>query len=257
MDGSDGAAYAARLTKARAYPKPAGPPGKRWYPTHFAVPATIFWVGEPATKQNGCTANLASAFDHDWIGAYGGCDAASPRVTEDDGFHRPQGFVPKENPYYVALPYGSNEHAPWRDEVPWLDDRPRAHSVRAVLKNRWVAIRRDDVVCYAQWEDIGPFCVDDADYVFGGAAPRNDGVSCDTGSPGNGTASGIDLSPATASCLGATFELGLFPVDWWFVDDAFVPEGPWRRVITDSEVRDGPARPATACAQTKPYPSCG
>jgi hypothetical protein len=251
-------AYGLRLAKAIKYPKPAGPPGMRWYPTHFEVPATIFWVGEPATAQNGCTANLASAFDHDWKGAYGGCDAAHPRFVEADGLNRPQAFVPKENPYYVALPYGSNESAPWRAEVPWLADRPDAKSVRAALKNRWVAVRRDAKVCYAQWEDVGPFCVDDADYVFGGAPPRNDGVSCDTGTPGNGTASGIDLSPATAACLGATFELGLFLVDWWFVDDAFVPEGPWRRVVTRSEVRDGPApKPAGSCVQTKPYPACG
>lgn len=249
-----------RIARARAFPKPVGPLGHRAYPTHFAVPATIFWVGEPSTKQNGCTANLSSAFDSDWVGAYGGCDAAMHRRHEHDGFDRPKSFVPKENPFYVALPYGGNEDAPWRDEIPWVADRKDATSARDALKNRWVAVRRGLVTCYAQWEDVGPFCVDDAPYVFGGATPRNDGIGCageraDAGQ-GNGTASGIDLSPAVASCLGATFEQGLFPVDWWFVDDAFVPEGPWLRVVTSSPVRDGPPPGGKPCFQAPPYPPC-
>lgn len=251
----------ARVARARALPRPSGPPGHRRYPVHRGIPATIFWVGEPATRQNGCTANLASAFDHDWIGAYGGCDAASPRVTEQDGWNRPEGFAPAQNPYYFALPYGSNDDAPFRDEVPWIDDRPHASSIRDAVKDRWIAVRRFDRTCYAQWEDVGPFCADDVAYVFGGAPPRNDGRSCEGAGPtsaeANGTASGLDLSPAVAHCLGVRFETGLVPVDWWFVDDDDVPDGPWRRVVTRAPVRDGPPRPPGACAQTPPWPACG
>jgi hypothetical protein len=256
-------AYSLRAQRARSYPKPAGPPGKRSYAAHFAVPATVFWVGEPATTENGCMPNLASAFDHDWIGAYGGCDAADPRVVENDGWNRPAGFVPRENPYYVALPYGTNELAPWRLEVPWLTDRPDVDSVRRAVKNRWVAIRRGARTCYAQWEDVGPFYVDDVAYVFGDARPKNDGKSSDpiAGIDSTGAASGIDLSPATATCLGATYELGIFDVDWWFVDDASVPDGPWRRVVTTSPVRDppvdSPARSPSSCVRNAPFPTCG
>ncbi len=253
---SDASVEDGRATRARRFWKPTGPPGKRFYLAHRDVPATIFWVGEPATKQNGCTPNLASAFDHDWLGAYGGCDAHLPRTTEADGFHRPQTFVPRENPYYFALPYGTNEDAPWRDEIPWLADRPGVEDIRSAVKNRWIGVSHGDRTCYAQWEDVGPFCADDAEYVFGYGPPRNDGKTCDVAGKGNGTASALDLSPSVAHCLGVAFEQGLFRVNWWFVDDAHVPDGPWSRVITTSPVRDGPVRDAGACAEAKPYPLC-
>ncbi len=256
-DALDDGARAARIARAKSYQKPPGPPGKRFYLPHYGIPATIFWVGEPATKQNGCTANLASAFDHDWKGAYGGCDSATGRVVEGDGFHRPSGFVPKQNPYYFALPYGSNPDAPYRDEVPWVDDRPGAEDIRSAVKNRWIAVRRKERTCYAQWEDVGPFCADDAEYVFGYSAPRNDGKTCDVPGPGNGTISGLDVSPALSACLGVKLAEGLFDVDWWFVDDAHVPPGPWMRVVTTSPVRDGPPRPSAACVEKPPYPACG
>ncbi len=262
-------AFAERLALARSLPKPNGAPGHRRYLVHRDVPATIFWVGEPATKQNGCTANLASAFDHDWVGAYGGCDAASPRVSDPDGWNRPASFVPSQNPYYFALPYGGNPDAPFREEIPWIEDRPDAASAREAVKDRWIAVRSrgptGDRTCYAQWEDVGPFCADDVAYVFGGAPPRNDGQSCEGAGPtsaaANGTASGLDVSPAVADCLGVRFETGLVRVDWWFVDDDDVPEGPWRRVVTRAPVRDGPPRAHTsgsmACAELPPFPACG
>jgi hypothetical protein len=247
----------ARVMRAKKFWKPTGPAGKRFYLSHRDVPATIFWVGEPSTKMNGCTPNIASAFDHDWLNAYGGCDAHKPRITEPDGFNRPKGFVPKQNPYYFALPYGTNDNAPWRDEIPWLEDRPGVEDIRSAVKNRWIGVRQGERTCYAQWEDVGPFCADDVQYVFGYAPPRNDGKTCDVAGPGNGTVSALDVSPAVAECLGKTFEDGLFTVDWWFVDDAHVPEGPWTRVITEAPVRDGPVKDAGACAQTAPYPLCG
>jgi hypothetical protein len=257
IDGSDPDSGDARVSRARTFWKPTGPAGKRFYLAHRAIPATIFWVGEPPTKQNGCTANIASAFDHDWLGAYGGCDAHTPRITEADGFNRPKAFVPKQNPYYFALPYGTNPSAPFREEIPWLEDRPDADDIRSAVKNRWIGVRHGDRTCYAQWEDVGPFCADDALYVFDYAPPRNDGKTCDVPGPGTGTVSGLDVSPAVAHCLGVTFDTGLFDVDWWFVDDAHVPPGPWTRIVTTAEVRDGPPLDAGACAETKPYPLCG
>lgn len=245
---------AARLAAARSFPKPTLVGGKRVYAPHRDVPATIFWVGEPSTKQNGCTPNNASAFDFDWLGAYGGCDAHAPRITEADGFNRPEGFVPRENPYYFALPYGTNEQAPWRDEIPWSAG---FRDIRSAVKNRWIAVRVAERTCYAQWEDVGPFCTDDAQYVFGYGKARNDGKTCDVAGPGNGTISALDVSPAVATCLGKTFDDGLFNADWRFVEESDVPAGPWRRVITTSPVRDGPPRDAGPCVQSKPYPLCG
>jgi hypothetical protein len=246
-----------RLDRAKSLPQPTGPKGDRSYPVHAQVLATVFWVGEPATAENGCMPNFASAFDGDWIGAYGGCDAPESRTTEEDGFDRPAAFVPRENPFYFALPYGLNERAPWRAEIPWSDERADARSIRAALKNRWIGVRRGERTCYAQWEDVGPFCADDVGYVFGGAQPRNDGKHCDTDSTkGDGTRSGLDMSPALARCLGIDVKDSV-PVDWWFVDDARAPEGPWRRVVTTSKVREGSPRPEGKCFSKRPYPTCG
>lgn len=257
-DDDDAKVDPLRAARAKAFPKPTGEKGARVYAPHRDVLATVFWVGEPPTAQNGCMANFASAFDHDWLGAYGGCDAASPRVTDATGWSRPGGFVPRENPYYFALPYGTNERAPWRDEIPWVDDRPLATSVRQMVKNRWIAVRAEpqgDRTCYAQWEDVGPFCADDAEYVFGHRAPRNDGKRCDTEAKGNGIQSALDMSPALSLCLGHEAS-DMFRVEWWFVDDAQVPQGPWKRVVTTSPVRDGPPRAAGKCVEHPPYPAC-
>jgi len=246
-----------RAGRAKKLPKPSGEKGARSYLVHSNVLATVFWVGEPATKDNGCMPNYSSAFDFDWIGAYGGCDSPHARTRDDDGFDHPSAFVPQENPYYFALPYGLNDRAPWRDEIPWLDEREEAKSIRAALKNRWVAVRRGDRTCFAQWEDIGPFCADDVEYVFGDAKPRNDGKQCDTdSSKGDGTRAGLDMSPALARCLGIKASEPQ-PVDWWFVDDAQVLEGPWRRVVTTSKVREGKPRPEGTCFSKRPYPACG
>ena len=67
-----------------------------------------------------------------------------------------------DRPFYeVALFFGA---APW-------------HSVRCPqqaigLQSKWVATRRGNRVCYAQWEDVGPFRTDHWQYVFGNERPR-------------------------------------------------------------------------------------
>ncbi len=241
-----------RAARAKKLPKPKD----GHYPVHTSVTATVFWIGEPPTAENGCVPNYASAFDHDWVGSFGGCDSPVSR-TMDGAFDRPAGFVPRENPYYFALPFGLEESAPWRDEIPWAERRPDAKSIRDAVKNRWIGVRREGRTCYAQWEDVGPFCADDVEYVFGDAAPRNDGKRCDTeAKKGDGTRSGLDMSPALSRCLEAAVD-DTVEVDWWFVDDEDVPQGPWRRVVTNSPVREGKRRPRGACFEQRPFPACG
>ncbi|GAC1586228.1 MAG: hypothetical protein NVS3B20_15430 [Polyangiales bacterium] len=241
--------------RARSFLKPVGAPGHRKYPPHRTVLATVFWVGEPPTKENGCMANFTSAFDYDWIGGYGGCDGGPSRVQDRDGFNRPAGFTPAENPYYFALPYGTNDRAPWREEIPWLEDCADARSIRHAVKNRWIGVRSGERICYGQWEDVGPFCADDVEYVMGYAGPRNDGSQCDTDAKGTGTKSGLDLSPAMSLCLGHQ-RFDMFEADWWFVDDADVPNGPWKKIVTTSPVRDGVSRPTGRCIDRAPFPAC-
>jgi hypothetical protein len=75
-------------------------------------------------------------------------------------------------------------------------------------------IRHGVKICYAQWEDVRPFCTDSAGYVFGDARPA----------PNVNHGAGIDVSPAVRDYLG----LGsLDIVDWRFVEQADVLAGPW------------------------------
>jgi hypothetical protein len=182
--------------------------------------ATVFWVGESETEDNDHIANFKSAWDANWVAHFGGIDDPDDRC----GF-APCGFKPKENPFYVALPFDDMEESGRRKAVtaviPW--DKPGAK--QSQLKNRWVAVRTEGVTCYAQWQDVGPFEKDDADYVFGVAArPKNS----------KGEAAGIDLSPAVRDCLNVG---GIAEVKWRHVEAHEVPHGPWKHTVTK---RPGP-----------------
>jgi hypothetical protein len=98
--------------------------------------------------------------------------------------------------------------------IPWFWRDYRGDGI-SVCKDRWLAIHHVGRVCYAQWEDVGPFTVDHWQYVFGAEAPR----------PNRNGGAGIDLAPAVRDFLqltsGAT-------VEWRFVEEREVPRGPWR-----------------------------
>ncbi len=177
------------------------------------VVATVFWVGELPTENNP-TPNTMSAWDQNWQQNFGGYDQPERRA----GFC-PEGFTPQLNPFYVALPYNDvakgGVHRPEASEViPWFWESYRGDGI-SVCKGRWLAIHHEGRVCYAQWEDVGPFEVDHWQYVFGNESPRAN----------RNQAAGIDLSPAVRDFLG--LQSGA-KVEWRFVDDRQVPRGPWR-----------------------------
>jgi hypothetical protein len=156
------------------------------------IVATVFWVGE--TSRENDPGNLRSAWDHDWI-------------------HRAK----TQNPFYVALPYNDvqNGHTKLeaRSIIPWFTTA-FVRDGQSVLKDRWVAIRKGNLVCYAQWEDVGPFCVDHWQYVFGSERPR----------PNKNRDAGIDVSPAVRDFLGMS---GMDSCDWRFASEKEIPAGPW------------------------------
>lgn len=186
---------------------------------HQQVRATIFWIGEPANHSNRFIHNRSSAWVSDWVGAFGGNDDPRRRCG-----HGPCGFTPRENPFYFALPF--NDYTPEGKlkpeavlrRIPWYDGRPLPK--QSLLKNQWIAVTYQGKTAYAQWQDVGPFGEDDADYVFGDQPPAA-GV-------------GLDLSPATAGYLGVD---GDDLVSWQFVEPSRVPDGPWKAVITTSGLR--------------------
>jgi len=176
------------------------------------VVATVFWVGELPTENNP-TPNTKSAWDQNWKENFGGYDHPEQR----NGY-LPQGFTPQLNPFYVALPYNDvargGVHRPEASEViPWFWQAYRGDGI-SVCKGRWVAIHHEGRVCYAQWEDVGPFEVDHWQYVFGKETPR----------PNRNKAAGIDVSPAVRDFLKLR---GGENVEWRFVEDHEVARGPW------------------------------
>jgi hypothetical protein len=162
--------------------------GPRW---KMGITTTCFWAGESAASGGGVS-NAVSAWDKSWV--FNG---------------------PHQNPFYFALPYNDVQDGHTRPEaasvIPWF----RSTFVRdgeSVCHGRWIAIRRGARVCYAQWEDVGPFAVDHWQYVFGPERPR----------PNRNQDAGLDVSPAVKDYLGLN---GLDQVDWRFVNQP--PPGPW------------------------------
>jgi hypothetical protein len=177
------------------------------------IVATTFWIGEPA--RSGSPSNTHSAWDSGWMAHYGGEDSPTRRVD-----FLPTGFTPRQNPFYIALPYSDVSNGQTKPEaaqiIPWFKSS-FSQNGRSILKDRWVAIRRGARVCYAQWEDAGPFRTDHWQYVFGNERPLSN----------QNHDAGIDLSPAVRDFLNIR---GMDSVDWKFVEFSNVPAGPWTRL---------------------------
>jgi len=177
------------------------------------IVTTIFWVGERPGGHNPVP-NLRSSWDRYWAYNYGGYD--NPEAGSRRNFI-PIKFVPRQNPFYFALPYNdvAGGHTKYEASrvIPWFK-QAFVRDGRTVLKDRWIAVRHGNKVCYAQWEDCGPFRTDDWRYVFGDERPR----------PNLNQGAGLDVSPAVRDYLG----LGVKdPCDWKFVEYREVPHGPW------------------------------
>ncbi|MGJ8697723.1 MAG: hypothetical protein ACSHYF_15500 [Verrucomicrobiaceae bacterium] len=185
---------------------------KTVYPWKKFITATVFWVGEKPTPNNP-TPNNKSSWDTEWQANFGGFDDPNNRTG-----YLPKGFIPKLNPFYIALPYNDCiNHAAHKPEasrvIPWFS-RYRPDPGDSVCKGRWLQIIANNRVCYAQWEDCGPFTTDDHSYVFGNANPKttqNDNA-------------GIDISPAVRDFLGVGNKV---KVHWRFIEFSQVPRGPW------------------------------
>jgi hypothetical protein len=176
------------------------------------ITASVFWVGEKASERNP-TPNHASAWDPNWQINYGGVDHPSSRSG-----YLPAGFKPRMNPFYVALPYddlapGDEPNAQAAHVVPWYWKAYKG-PWSSTCKGKWLAIHYRGKVCYAQWEDCGPFHADDWQYVFKGHAPKPNP---------NGNAA-IEVSPAVRDFLAIRSG---YRVSWKFVQQDEVPNGPW------------------------------
>jgi hypothetical protein len=192
------------------------------YPLHKDISTTYFWAGEEAGKDNKNISNLPSAWDEEWVKHFGGIDDPKKRTGS-----YPSGFTPKENPFYFALPYNDfNGKGKQKNDAAalamWASGK-KFGAEQSMCKNQWIRITKNGKSAYAQWEDVGPFGEDDKAYVFGGSAPK---------SKENKNA-GLDVSPAVHDYLA----LGdMDKTDWQFVDAKDVPQGPWKNIITPSQI---------------------
>jgi len=183
------------------------------YPWKSSIVTTVFWIGENPSGNNPVP-NHSSSWDKNWARNYGGYDNPNPGARR--GFI-PVSFSPRQNPFYIALPYNDVTRGTTKPEatrvIPWFRSAFERRG-KTVCKGRWLAIRKGTRICYAQWEDCGPFRTDHWEYVFGNERPRrnlNQGA-------------GLDVSPAVRDYLGMA---GTDVTDWKFVDFDEVPHGPW------------------------------
>lgn len=182
-------------------------------PWHTGVTSTEFWIGERATRND--PGNCSSAWVHDWKTRYGGVDNPAGRR----GF-LPIGFIPRQNPFYVALPYNDIEGGHTKTEaaqIPWFKET-YIRNGRSVCHGHWVAVRAgNNRIAYARWADVGPFRTDCFSYVFGTAPPAWN----------KNNSAGIDLAPAVIDYLNLR---AMDVVDWRFMDYREVPPGPWSAI---------------------------
>jgi len=189
-----------------------GFPGR--YPWKSDIVTTVFWVGEKPT-QNNPVPNTRSAWDINWVDNFGGYDDPDPNNRRN---FIPASFIPRLNPFYVALPYNDVSYGTTKPEaplvIPWFREAYRKYG-ESVCQNRWIEIRNHvGQTCYAQWSDCGPFRTDHWQYVFGNEMPEWN----------INHAAGLDVSPAVRDFLGLS---GMDVTSWRFVDYRDVPPGPW------------------------------
>ena len=189
-------------------------PAARRFPWKTNIVTTVFWIGEQAGGNNPVP-NFKSSWDANWTNSYGGFDTPDSSARRN---YCPVAFTPRQNPFYFALPYNDVTHGQFKPEaplvIPWFKQAYTGPG-QSVCKSRWIAIRKGNRTCYAQWEDCGPFRTDHFQYVFQNERPK----------PNLNHGAGLDVSPAVRDYLG------LAPTDvtdWQFVEVRDVPPGPWR-----------------------------
>jgi hypothetical protein len=183
------------------------------YPWRFGIVTTVFYVG---ASEKGKADRNASAWDSHWKENFGGVDDPDPAARNG---YAPKGFVPLQNPFYVALPYNDVSGDTTKPEaalvIPWFKEAYTAPG-KSVCQGRWVAIRNSaGKVCFGQWSDCGPFLTDHYQYVFGEERPK----------PNLNQGAGLEVSPAIRDFLGLS---STDVTDWKFVDVREVKAGPWR-----------------------------
>jgi hypothetical protein len=251
QSSTDFAKYAMKLRESallKMEPQILIPTSSRIFGGKYAwttgIVTTIFWVGEPAGGNNPVH-NFSSSWDLHWEQSYGGYDNPNPAGRRD---YIPANFVPRQNPFYIALPYNDVTRGTTKPEapsvIPWFKEA-YTEPGKSVCRDRWVAIRNSaGKVCYAQWSDCGPFRTDHYQYVFGNERPK----------PNLNQGAGLDVSPAVRDYLGLA---NTDVTDWKFVDFHEVQGGPWAYYGENNEFVLQARRRQSSVVSNAPLPSRG
>jgi hypothetical protein len=221
-------------------------PTTQRFPWKTNIVTTVFWIGEKQSTEK-LSREHESVWDKHWQKNYGGVDNPDSSARRD---YIPLAFTPRQNPFYCALPYNDvTDDGQFKPEaplvIPWFKQAYRAPAPgQSVCKDRWIAIRKGNRNCYAQWEDCGPFLTDHFQYVFQNERPK----------PNANHGAALGVSPAVRDYLGlAQTDV----TDWQFVEVRDVPSGPWRSygenndfVIARREVEKPLAEQGSASAAT-------
>src|SRR5437016_13082026 len=111
--------------------------GGQRYPWHN-VTSSVFWCGELPSP--GDPGNLRSAYDPAWLQHY-----------------------QSEAAFFAAVPYcdvGNGHTKESAKHIPWYQ-RTFIRDGQSIMKDRWIAVRHENKVCYCQIKDVGPHFTDD------------------------------------------------------------------------------------------------
>src|SRR5215210_7555652 len=244
--GTDFAKYAMRLRESallKMEPQVFIPTTGRMtasgkHPWKTNIVTTVFWVGERPTTNNPVP-NHTSSWDPEWMQNFGGFDSPDPSARKN---YLPASFIPRQNPFYIALPYNDVTRGTTKPEarqvIPWYKDE-FVKEGQSICRDRWVAVRKGNRVCYAQWSDCGPFRTDHFEYVFGNDRPK----------PNLNRGAGLDVSPAVRDFLRLS---STDVTDWKFVEVREVPAGPWAIYGTNNTVAKNAQKNVQSVVSNKP-----
>ena len=162
------------------------------YPWKTNIVTTVFWIGEQPTANNpvpnnekflGCELDLQLRRLRQ-----PGClesRATTSRSLSSRGRIR----------FMCALPYNDVTHGQFKPEaalvIPWFK-QSYTEPGQIGLQGSLARDPQRQSVCYAQWEDCGPFRTDHFQYVFQNERPK----------PNLNRGAGLDVSPAVRDYLG-------------------------------------------------------
>ncbi len=89
-------------------------PATQRFPWKTNIVTTVFWIGEQAAGNNPVP-NHKSSWDANWTSNYGGFDTPDSSARRN---YIPVAFIPRQNPFYCALPYNDVSHGQFKPEAP-------------------------------------------------------------------------------------------------------------------------------------------